>query len=32
MDYVPFCGVSLEEKCGRTYTVQSGIGDLDDPI
>jgi hypothetical protein len=26
MDYVPFCGVSLEEKCGQTYTVQSGIG------
>ena len=27
MDYVPFCGVSLEEKCAQTYTVQSGIGD-----
>eukprot|EP00913_Durusdinium_trenchii_P014228 g13351.t1 len=26
LDYVPFCGVSLEEKCGRTYYVQSGIG------
>ena len=26
MDYVPFCGVSLEDKCGQTYTVQSGIG------
>ncbi|CAJ1444573.1 unnamed protein product, partial [Effrenium voratum] len=25
-DYVPYCGVSLEEKCRKTYTVQSGIG------
>mmetsp|Transcript_13288 Transcript_13288/g.25006 ORF Transcript_13288/g.25006 Transcript_13288/m.25006 type:complete len:388 (+) Transcript_13288:106-1269(+) len=26
LTYVPYCGVSQEEKCSRTYMVQSGIG------
>ncbi|CAE7539385.1 SHM4 [Symbiodinium natans] len=26
LSYVPYCGVSQEEKCSRTYMVQSGIG------